>query len=68
MPTQDKHPSHTRSAGQINSLAYKLTKTATPEYINSSTCKLKDSSTQKLKLLSFILQYRFSFHSVLAKK
>ena len=57
-----------RSARQINSLAYKLTKTATPEYINSSTCKLKDSSTQKLKLLSFILQSYSNFHSVLAKK
>ena len=43
-------------------------KTTTPEYINSPTCKLKDSSTQKLKLLSFILQSDSNFHSVLAKK
>jgi len=26
MPTQDKHPSHTRSAEQIKPPAYKLTK------------------------------------------
>ena len=34
---------------------------------NSSTYKLKDSSTQKLKFLSFILQYYSNFRSVLAK-
>ena len=34
---------------------------------NSSTYKLKHSSTQKLKFLSFILQYHSIFRSVLAK-
>ena len=34
---------------------------------NSKTHQLKSSPTQKLKLLSFILQYRSNFRSVLAK-
>ena len=51
MPTQDKHSSHIRSAGQINSLPYKLTKTPTnPEYINSPTHQLKAQNTETYKL------------------
>ena len=74
MPTQDKHSSHIRSAGQINSLAYKLVKTQqlpntpTHKLTNSLTHQLTNSKTQKLKFLSFILQSRSIFHSVLAKK
>jgi len=34
--SQGKHSSHIRSAGQINSPSYKLTKTTTPEDIHSS--------------------------------
>jgi len=48
MPTQNKHSAHIRSAGQINSLAYKLTKTTTPKYINSQTYQLTNSQTLKL--------------------
>jgi len=62
MPTQDKHPSHIRSAGQINSLAYKLTKnqqlpntspnhltnSETHQHINSKTCQPKSSKTHQL--------------------
>ena len=54
MPTQDKQPSHIRSAGQINSLAYKLVKTqqlpntSTHQLINSSTHQLINSSTHQL--------------------
>ena len=94
IPAQDKHPSHIRSVGQINSQSYKLTKKqqipneSTHQLIGSPTYKLKNSqvqqltnskshqpkshqpkisSTQKLKLLPFILQYRSNFRSVLAK-
>jgi len=38
MPTQDKHSSHIQSAGQINSLAYKLVKTQ--QLPNTSTHQL----------------------------
>jgi len=49
MPTQDKHVSHTQGAGQIGSLAYKLTKkSTTPKHINSSTDKLINSKTHQL--------------------
>ena len=96
MPTQDKQSSHIRSAGQINSLPYNLTKT--PQLPNTSTHQLKAqntetyklknsqvqqltnskshqpkshqpkiSSTQKLKILFFILQYTSKNRSVLAK-
>jgi len=41
MPTQDKHPSYTRSRGQINPPTHQPT--------NSSTQKATSSSTQKLK-------------------
>ena len=101
MPTQDKQSSHIRSAGQINSLPYRLTKphnSRIHQLINSPTHQLKAqntetyklknsqvqqltnskshqpkshqpkiSSTQKLKLLPFILQCRSNFRSVLAK-
>ena len=49
MPTQDKHSSHIRSAGQINSLAYELVKTQqlpnspTHQFINSTTHQLINS-------------------------
>ena len=46
MPTQDKHSSHIQSAGQINSLAYKLVKTQ--QLPNSPTHKLTNSSTHQL--------------------
>ena len=68
MPTQDKHPSHTRSAGQIKLLAFKLTKG--PQFPNTSTYKLENPQTHQLKnlkSLSFILQYHSNFRSVLAK-
>ena len=54
IPTQDKHPSHIRSVGQINSLAYKFTKKqqipneSTHQLIGSPTYKLKKSSTYNL--------------------
>jgi len=41
MPTQDKHPSHARSTGQIN--------LPTRQFINSSTQKLKKTPTYQLK-------------------
>ncbi|MGP1468653.1 MAG: hypothetical protein ACTTJY_04795, partial [Hoylesella shahii] len=44
MPTQDKHPSHTRSAGQINPLTHQLQKNT-----NSSTQKIKKHPTHQLK-------------------
>ena len=68
MPTQDKHPSHTRNAGQIKPPAYKLTKDQ--QFPNTSTYKLENPQTHQLKnlkSLSFILQYRSNFRSVLAK-
>ena len=65
MPTQNKHSSHIRSAVQINPLAYKLTKAQ--QLQKTSTHKLINSSTLKLKLLSFILQCRSNFCFVLAK-
>ena len=84
MPTQDKHSSHIRRAEQVNSLAYKLTKTQQlpntsahqltnsriHQLINSKFHRLTNSLThqlRKLKLLFFILQYRFNFHFVLAR-
>ena len=65
MPTQDKNSFHIRSALQINSLTLNLTKAQ--QLPKTSTHQLKNSSSQKLKLLSFILQYRSNFRSVLAK-
>jgi len=68
MPTQDKHPSHTRSAGQIKPPAFKLTKDQ--QFPNASTYKLENPQTHQLKnlkSLSFILQYHSNFRSVLAK-
>ena len=65
MPTQDKNSFHIRGALQINSLTLNLTKAQ--QLPKTSTHKLKNSSSQKLKLLSFILQYRSNFRSVLAK-
>ena len=78
-----------RSAVQIKSLAYKLTKannsrstlthqltsssiqnTKTQKLTSPSTYKLKKTSTYqrtKLKIVTFILQYFFKIHSVLAK-
>ena len=58
MPTQDKHYARMRSAVQIKSLAYKLTKannsrrhqltnSQTQKLINSQTQKLTNSQTQK---------------------
>ena len=53
MPTQDKHSAHIRRAEQVNSLAYKLTKTqqlpntSTHQFTNSSTYKLANSHPQK---------------------
>ena len=41
MPTQDKHSSRMRSVGQINSLAYKLTKSQ--QLPNTSTHQLTTS-------------------------
>ena len=76
MPTQNKHPSHTRCAGQIKPPAYKLTKdqqfpnTSTYKLENSQTHKLTNASTQELKILNyyfFILQIHSNFHSLLAK-
>ena len=67
MPTQDKHLSHIRSAGQFNALVLSTCESpithdnpTTPEYIIASTYKLttpsvyklKSSSTYKLKNLS----------------
>ena len=76
MPTQDEQPTHIRNARQLNSLACKLTNSQTHELINSQTCKLTNSRTHKLiasliqrvKLLSFTLQYYSNFHSILARK
>ena len=54
MPTQDKHSSHIQSAGQINSLAYKLVKTQqlpntpTHQFINSTTHQLTNSQIHQL--------------------
>ena len=78
MPTQDKHLFHTRSTGQINLPTHQLinsstqknkksTSTSTQKLKTSPTHQLSNSPTLKLKLLYFILQYRSSFRSVLAK-
>ena len=68
MPTQDKHPSHTRRAGQIkpprlinsrktnNSRTHQLTNWKTHKIINTN-----------LKSSLFILQYHSNFRSILAK-
>ena len=78
-----------RSAAQIKSLAYKLTKannsrststhqltsssiqnTKTQKLTSPSTCKPQKTSTHqrtKLKIVTFILQHHFNFHSILAK-
>ena len=65
MPTQDKNSFHIRSALQINSLTLNLTKAQ--QLPKTSTHKLKNSPSQKLKLLSFILQRSSNFRFVLAK-
>ena len=49
------------------SSAHKLISTRTHQHKNSSVQKLINSLTQKLKLLSFILQCCSNFRSVLAK-
>ena len=46
MPTQNKNNSHIRSAGQNNSLAYKLAKAQ--QLPNAATHQLTNSSTHKL--------------------
>ena len=46
MPTQNKYASHIRSAGQNNSLAYKLAKAQ--QLPNAATHQLTNSSTHKL--------------------
>ena len=48
-------------------LIHKLKSSSTYKLKNLSTHNPTNASTQKLKLLFFILQYRFNFHSVLAK-
>ena len=65
MPTQNKNNSHIRSAGQNNSLAYKLAKaqqprkTSTHQLTKSQFHKLINLQTQQLKTLkSFILFYK----------
>ena len=50
-----------------NTLTLKLTNPSTPQLIYSKAHQLKKSRTQKLKSLSFILQNRPNFRSVLAK-
>ena len=59
MPTQDKHPSHIRSAGQFNALVLSTCESpithenpTTPEYIIASTYKLTTPSIYKLKNFS----------------
>ena len=68
MPTQGKHPSHTRSAGQIKPPrlinSRKTNKSRTHQLTNRKTHKLINSN---LKLLSLILQHHSIFRSVLAK-
>ena len=62
-----------RSAGQVNSQAYKLaktqqlTKTSTNQRTTSQAHQHIKSPTQKLKSLSLILQQRSNFRYVLAK-
>ena len=68
MPTQGKHPSHTRSAGQIKPPRL----INSPKTNNSRTHQLTIWKTHKLinpnlKSLLFILQYHSNFRSVLAK-
>jgi len=46
MPIQDKHSFHVQSAWQINSLAYKLTKTQ--QLPSTSTHRLTNSRIHKL--------------------
>jgi len=54
MSTQDKHPSHIRSARKTNSLVYEFTKaqrlpnTSTHQLTNSRTHQLLNSLTLKL--------------------
>ena len=61
------------SVGQVNSLAYKLAKsqqlpkTSTDQLTSSQVHQQIKSPTEKLKSLSFILQQRSNFRSVLAK-
>ena len=73
MPTQDEQPliyemqgnsthwlANSQTHELINSQAYKLA--------NSQTHELIASLIQRVKLLSFTLQYYSNFHSVLARK
>jgi len=63
MPTQNIHSSHLRSAVQINSLVYKLTKiqqlpnAPIHQPRNSSTQKIINSSTNQLKNLNIYLLF-----------
>ena|GEM_PF-529007 len=50
-----------------NSQTHKLANSQTCKPANSQTHQLTTPSTQKLKIIIFILQCRFNFHSVLAK-
>jgi len=55
MPAQDKHPSHIRNVGQINSLAYKLTKnnkSRTSQLINLWTHQLTNPKNHLLVISS----------------
>ena len=61
MPTQDKHSAHIRSAGQINSLAYKLTKTQQrPSTSTHQLTKPKNSSTHQLTKLKNSLTHQLT--------
>ena len=72
MPTQDKHPSHIRSAGQFNTLVLSACKNpithenpTTPEYITASTYKLTNSSTHKLTTPSIFKLKNLSIHELI---
>jgi len=57
MPTQDKHPSHTRSAGQINPLTHQLQKAPTPQLKKSKNIQLTNLKTHQLKNLNYYLLF-----------
>ncbi len=60
-------PPNSRTHQLKNSSTHKIISTKTHQHKNSSVQKLINSLTQKLKLLSFILQCCSNFRSVLAK-
>ena len=73
--SQTYHPNNSRIHQLINLQTHQLTNSKKPpthQLVSSQTHKfqthqLTNSSTQKVKIIIFLLQYHSNFHSVLAK-